>query len=244
MVIILRLLLLLIMMSGFITAFNSYDAEELYKKGHYDQALTIYTELIKQHTDNGPLWYNLGNTYLKTNQIGYAIFSYRKSAQLMGYDSDLSKNLAIARQEVINQVNDTDSFIILVRDRLMRLSIVNLFWIANSSLLILLIIYLIYIRKRYRPELMRNVSLTIFIATLLSWSLFGAVYYQQISLKYSVIIAEKTAVKSGPSKILPTLFYIHEGIELTILAKSNDWAKVKLNNGLEGWVKLSHMELI
>ncbi len=239
-----RIILIWTTIPFFIFGLTTQDAERYYKNGDYNQSQIIYNELIQKNPSIGPLWYNLGNAYLKSNELGKAIFAYRKSAQLMGYDSDLSKNLALARQQVINQITDQDSFLIILRNRLMTLSLVTWFWLANGILFILLISYILLKRQCFRVELLRNLFLIFLIFTVCSWSVLGALYYHQLILKHSVVIAEKSAVKSGPSQKLPTLFYIHEGIELTLLQQSNNWVKIKLSNGLQGWVRLDHMALI
>jgi tetratricopeptide (TPR) repeat protein len=226
------------------TPFN--DAEILYNSGQYAQSKAIYESLVTEYPHHGTLWYNLGNTYLKSDDLGMAIVSYRKATQRSGYNNnnDLIFNLTLARAMLIDKMSNEDTQSLFPwSNKLHTLSISTFFWAANGVLLLFLITWVI-VRFYGRIEFIQNLFVIFLVLTLGGWILFGALYKVQVMTKYGVLISKKVPVKSGPSDALPTLFYIHEGIELTILKYSGEWSAVELNNGLKGWILLKELVLI
>ena len=58
------------------------DANLFYSKGNYSKALLSYESLIDQKVQSSEMYYNLGNTYFKSNKIGHAILYYEKAKLL------------------------------------------------------------------------------------------------------------------------------------------------------------------
>jgi SH3-like domain-containing protein len=51
-------------------------------------------------------------------------------------------------------------------------------------------------------------------------------------------------VKSAPSSQSEDLFILHEGTKIQVLESFNDWSKIKLSDGMIGWVETYVMEEI
>ena len=239
------LFILIMIAQSICSAASPSEAERLYNEGKYEESAVVYTSLIESHGENASLWYNLGNAYLKSDAIGNAIFAYRKSAKLNGYDSDLFQNLQFARKKVIHSVAPSDSFLSFLQTKLSTLSISTWFWIANMTLLCILAG--LFLRKQPQivlPRFFNHFIQAISVVTVMSWIIFWGCFYYQIHLQNSVVVAKKSAIKSGPANTLPTLFYLHEGVELTVIKQTSDWAEIKLDNGLQGWVYLADISLI
>ena len=78
------------------------------------------------------------------------------------------------------------------------------------------------------------IPVSIFFTALLI--LFGMKYYQDVKIVKGVIIEKKVAVRTGPSLVLDTSFYIHEGTMVKLVRERQDWYEVELVNGFKGWV--------
>jgi uncharacterized protein YgiM (DUF1202 family) len=58
-------------------------------------------------------------------------------------------------------------------------------------------------------------------------------------------MAPSVAVKSSPSQTSTDLFLIHEGSKVEILdATMRDWMEVQFEEGKQGWVPVSALEVI
>lgn len=75
-------------------------AAELYKR-----AILLYEKIIEQgRIRNARLYYNLGNAYFLTEDIGRAILHYRRALQLDSDDVNIRNNLAFARSLRLDKV--------------------------------------------------------------------------------------------------------------------------------------------
>ena len=93
-----------------------------------------------------------------------------------------------------------------------------------------------YYQRRLTP-LAQQLWLATGLFTLGSGLLLWVSWSDTFSNHHGVIVSAKVMVKSGPSSTLPTLFYVHDGLDCTILQKRDTWSEIKLNNGFKGWIK-------
>ena len=54
--------------------------------------------------------------------------------------------------------------------------------------------------------------------------------------KPAVVFAEITEVKSEPQQSSSTAFMLHEGTKVFVLETLNNWKKIQLTDGTEGWI--------
>ncbi len=73
----------------------------------------------------------------------------------------------------------------------------------------------------------------------------GMAYYSFSTQKTNAILMEANAyVKSAPSSQSEDLFILHEGTKVLVLEKFNDWTKIKLSDGMIGWLESNVVEEI
>jgi SH3-like domain-containing protein len=51
-------------------------------------------------------------------------------------------------------------------------------------------------------------------------------------------------IKSAPSVQSEDLFILHEGTKVSVIEVFNDWTKIKLSDGMIGWVETDLVETI
>ena len=73
-----------------------YNANQAYGKRDYVEAVEDYVAILDMGLENGNLYYNIGNGFLRLGKAGYAILCYEKAKRLMPQDSDLKSNMAYA----------------------------------------------------------------------------------------------------------------------------------------------------
>ena len=59
-------------------------------------------------------------------------------------------------------------------------------------------------------------------------------YFEQ---QYGIVFSSPVYVKSEPADGSRSLVLIHEGLKVRILEVGQNWVKVRLANGSEGWIK-------
>jgi uncharacterized protein YgiM (DUF1202 family) len=58
------------------------------------------------------------------------------------------------------------------------------------------------------------------------------------------VISDEVDAFSGPGSEHTKIFAVHEGTKVTIERRDGDWALVRLNSGIGGWVEGKGMEEI
>lgn len=59
-----------------------FQANQFYEQGDYNKAIEQYSQLLNQNIASNAIHFNLGNAYFRGNQLGQAIFHFRKAFYL------------------------------------------------------------------------------------------------------------------------------------------------------------------
>ena len=73
------LLFIALLLAGLVFGEQKTDlskANSLYKSGQYAEAAVAYEEVMKKNGSAPELYYNLGNAYFKSDEIGKSILNY------------------------------------------------------------------------------------------------------------------------------------------------------------------------
>ena len=77
--------------------------DSAYLRNDFQTAIQIYEALLKQG-EAAEVYYNLGNSYYKINDIAHAILNYERALLLSPGNSDIRANLEIARAKTIDKI--------------------------------------------------------------------------------------------------------------------------------------------
>jgi len=84
-------------------------ASEAYRSGNFKLSIEQYENTISQYSQEGresaDLYYNLGNSYFRDNQIGKAILNYERALLLDPGDGDIRHNLRFARTRIEDRID-------------------------------------------------------------------------------------------------------------------------------------------
>ena len=69
--------------------------------------------------------------------------------------------------------------------------------------------------------------------------LFGRARLEK--LPFGVVLPDAVAVKDGADDNYRTSFEVHAGLRVRMIERDQDWLRVRLGNGLEGWVHASQI---
>ena len=97
---------------------------------------------------------------------------------------------------------------------------------------------LLFVRRRaaedHRAPLGAAAALLGVGAALMGAMLFGRATLDGIP--FGIVLPDKVAVKEGADPNYRTSFDVHAGLKVRLLDREHDWVRVRLANGLEGWV--------
>ena len=208
-------------------------ANKLYYEGKFAEAAPAYEKLVQAAPASAALYFNLGNAWFKAGQIGRAIVAYRKAERLTPRDPDIRANLQFAR----NQVQGPSLVPKRWQRGLDRLTLNEWTLLAAGALWIWLIALAIF---QWRPAWRRNfrtLLLGLTVATVLLSACLAAAIDQQRSVQTAVLVAPETMVRNGPLEESKNLFAIHDGAELRVLERKDDWLLVAIDARRTGWLR-------
>lgn len=217
-------------------------AQELYSK-----ALLRFEQLVSVGgVRNGQLFYNIGNTYFRMNDIGRAILSYRRAAELIPNDRNLIQNLEYARSRRGDQIREQQSV------KVMKLL---LFWHYDFSARtravvfgVCFVVFWIGLGLRlWRPEISPVWCLWVLGITALLF--VGSVIVEQQNEKSrvdGVIVVSEVIARKGNSESYQPSFKeaLHAGTELRVLEQRGDWYHAALGDGRDCWLPQNAVELV
>jgi tetratricopeptide (TPR) repeat protein len=208
-------------------------ANKLYYEGKFADAASAYDSLIQSGQRSAPLYFNLGNAFFKSGQVGRAIAAYRQAQLLTPRDPDIRANLQFARNQVQGPTLPSTAW----QRWSGRLSLNEWTLLTAGSLwLFLLLLALLQWRPRLARPL-RNGALALGLATLFLCSCLGAIAYENQSNRIAIIVAPDAVVRVGPLETAPNAFTVHDGAELRILDQRDDWLQVTTGPQRNGWVQ-------
>lgn len=244
------LILLLLFQHSFAAAPEELleEANEAYTRSEYKYAAELYEQILTEGMVSADLYYNLGNAYFKSNQLGPAIVNFERALRLRPADEDASHNLAVARSRIVDSTEQRPQ---LFYER---------WWKAAYSLQgsdgwavtsIILIIAFLAATSAYlfsKTVVWKKVSfyfmLLFFITGTLSLVFAQKQYNRFTSEKEAIIMQARVTAKSSPSAQSSDLFLMHEGTKVTIRNGLGEWKEISLPNGSVGWIKNESMEII
>jgi tetratricopeptide (TPR) repeat protein len=245
----LNIVVLLIIFSSkvFANADASAQAEKLYSEKKFKEAIVIYEDILTQNKESDKLYFNLGNCYLKTNQLGKAIYNYELAGKLNPKDDDISVNLNIANSKTIDKIDNKENYFIgaLKSSIANYYSTTSLAWISIFSLIITLSLLILFILSK--STLLKRVS---FMASVLSFCVCVCAMltgYFSLNLKkqthFAIILSHEVKIHTEPNEVSDSKFSLHEGTKVSVINQTDKWVNIKLANGNEGWVKSNNAGL-
>jgi len=212
-----------------------FHANALYGEERYAEAAAEYERLLAAGVESGPLYFNLGNAYFKTGDIGRAALAYERARRLIPADPDLQANLRFARDGAEPDAPPLVARLLfplatrLASDPLLRLA---------SGLGILLA--LVATSRRLVPALdLPGRRATAAVAVILLVVATSAAYrVLAIELPPSAVVVapQGATVRFEPSASGTAHFTTTTGAKLRVLSSRDQWAQVERADGTRGWI--------
>ncbi|MFQ5790350.1 MAG: tetratricopeptide repeat protein [Acidobacteriota bacterium] len=223
-------------------------AQALYDEGHFREAAAEYESLRGQGIEDGALYYNLGNAYFKSGQLGLAILSYERALRLMPGDEDTQANLDFANELIADVVEGAELPLFLRWAVELYQALRPDFWAGILSFTFVLggIATSVLLLGRWPPLRTLSVYALVILGFLaiVSAGVLAAKLHSVSDQVEAVVLVPSSDVRSGPGETNPQLVEVHEGFKVAVLGEREDWLQVRLPNGLVGWIRQEDIEVI
>lgn len=233
-------------------AAQSYaDANNAYKEGRWEAAVSQYEALVTAGVVHPDLYYNLGNAYFRCatettetkcpGGIGHAIYNYERALRLQPDFRAARENLRLARETVATRWEDrlkdaeSDPLWITVVTFLSISRLTIMFLVFNVLLFAGLTVNRFLATGFTRTALRVTNSFAavgLFVAVVL---LAGHIYYLE-DKDMGIVLPDQVQMREGTDPRSAERAQIHAGLRVEIIDREPGWLRVELANGHEGWV--------
>ena len=211
----------------------SFDsANKLYGQGKFSEAAAGYEKMIQSGAVSPAVYFNLGNAYFKSGQLGRAIAALREVEDLTPRDPDVRANLQFIRARVQGPTISPAAWqrwfaALTVNEWAMLTATVLWVWLALAVLI------------QFRPALKQSLRTLLWcggLATVVCGCCLS-VAWSSDSTKTAIVTVADAVAHNGPLDEAPAGATVHDGAELTVLDTKNDWLQVRVDNQRVGWIK-------
>ena len=219
---------------------NAFEAaNRLYFEGKFAEAATTYGMLAQSGQASGALYFNWGNALFKSGQIGRAIAAYRQAESLSPRDPDVRANLQFARNQRQGPTLSPRK-----SDQWLRKLTLNE-WATLAALAIWLFFgALAFLQLRpASPRTPKGFLGILGAAALLLCGCAVAALYDSRAEPEAIVVANDAIVRNGPLDESANAFTVHDGAELAVMDRKDDWLQVEAGGGRQGWIKKDQVVL-
>ena len=220
------------------------DGIEFYKEEKFAEAISAFSKIAGSGVRNSKLFYNLGNAYLKNDDLGHAVLWYERALTLTPDDPDLRFNYEYA----ISQTKDKKE------DKAISVFRILFFWkhllsakaVQVTAIILNVIFWFIVILRMVQKKvkiLKWPGYLTLILALVFTFTAFYN-YYETAYLRHAIILPSQVPVRSGLTDDSTELFVLHAGTKVKIEKEHKDFFRIYFSEGKIGWIRNDQLSVI
>jgi tetratricopeptide (TPR) repeat protein len=221
---------------------------ELYQQEKYEEAIEAYLKVDEMGYESPALYYNTGNAYFRSNQLGKSRLFFERALLLDPSDEDIKanlehvKSLLTDRFDVVPELFYKRWFNSLLRS-----------YGSNTWLIFTLVFFGVFLFSAsayvFSPSIRIKKSgfysgIIMFLLTLITFIFSSRQYYYQKDPDTAIVMEGSLVVKSAPRESGKDLFILHEGAKVWKENSVGEWTEIRISDGREGWVRLNAIEEI
>ena len=227
---------------------NFNDGVDLYNEGDYQKAIESFLKILENGQHSESLYFNLGNSYYKLNDIANSIYYYEKALNINPNNENVLNNLSFSQNMLIDKieelpVNQVTQFFNFISN---LFSINGWLFIGILFLYFFLIVFIIYYKSSNSNTKKNYFVLASVVIFLSVFSLLVGInkYEKNKNTIEAIIFADKIDFRSEPNYRSEVLFNLHAGTKVFVVEQLNDWVQVEIKDGNKGWIELQSIKKI
>lgn len=242
-----KLVFIFLFITQIFFAQNGFEkGNALYQKGEYEAAISAYQSVLNGKQQSAEVYFNLGNCYYKLNKVAPAIYNYEKALVFQPNDSEIINNLKFAQKMTIDEIKEVPKvgFAKLLRDFTAIFHYDSWAWIAVSLSTLFLLFFVGYYFSQitlWKRIFFIGMFVLVFLILI---SVLAAIFEKDhdVNERPAIIFSEVADVKGEPKASSSDVFVLHEGTKVYIKETLDNWRKVELTDGSEGWMESSALK--
>jgi tetratricopeptide repeat protein len=220
------------------TAFAKANAD--YSAGHFAEAVKGYESLVRGHHWSANVFYDLGNAYFRTGDVGRAILNYERALALNPTQPEAQANLRLVRDQSraleFAPSWPEEHLAFLTTNQYAILAAVA-FWLA-------VFVFAAMFFMRRRPVVW--IFLLLLLCAIAGGSVF-AIFAVETGTKgrdVAIVTAPKIQARLATAENAGTVLVLPPGSEIKILSTRGTWSYAALPNDLRGWIPAKSAERV
>jgi hypothetical protein len=224
------------------------EANRAYEAGRYDEAVTLFGQLVHDRGYSAPLCFDLANAEFKAGHLGLALLNYERARYLAPGDSDIDHNLQIVRKQAGLNPDPYRWWQIVLR---------SIDWTVWLGLILgaLALLFIAVIGTacadfwarvlRVSPYSLRRFFKGVIFICLPVFLFFGFVELSATGFNArieGVIVAKQVPVRLSPFDSAEQTGTLPEGELVTVEQRHNDYLWVDQRSHQSGWVQEKALE--
>lgn len=223
-------------------------ATDAYNSADYNTAIESYLAIIETGQHSSELYFNLGNSYYKLNQIAPSIYYYEKALLLKPNDAEIINNLGYAQNMALDAIElmPETGLSKIYNDITRQLSFDQWGYAAVIFVILFVLLYIAFYYLEYATQ--KRIA---FITSLLSLVLavvsvvFAVLQYSDFKAdKPAIVFDDEIKVTSEPNKKSQTVFTLHEGTKVNVLEELKGYKKIRIADGQTGWLNSESIKVL
>jgi len=223
-------------------------ANEAYADGNYQEAQRLYQSILKADEMSGELYFNLGNTHYKLENLAQSIYYYEKALKFNPQDEAILNNLNFAERMRLDQFErlpesevdqGLDSFITFFSVDTWSIVGIGLLFISALAFGVFL-----FFKRPFLKRLAFGFSLGFILLSVGAFSMAQTQVQQINNTSYAIIFEEEKILYEEPNPNSSILLNLHEGTKIKILDEFRSFYKVELPDGTTGWMDVEGLREI
>ena len=232
--------LLLLVSQVFFAQTGFEKGNDLYKSGKYELAAKEYESVLAANKESAQLYFNLGNCYYKLQQTAQSIYNYEKALVLDPTNKEALNNIKFAQKRTIDEIKVIPKvgFAKLLRDFTGIYPFDTWASISIGFAFLFLAFFIGYYFSQ-TGVIKRVFFAGMFIVLLFVLMSVAAAFFEKSYFdneRPAIVFAESADVRSEPQNASSSIFILHEGTKVYVEETLDNWKKIQLTDGTEGWI--------
>ncbi|MBZ0294952.1 MAG: hypothetical protein K8L99_20485 [Anaerolineae bacterium] len=221
------------------------QASSAYEAGDYTNAISLYRALLDGGIRDSRVYFNLGNAYYQSDNIGFALLNYRRAQQLSPRDGEIYQRLNLARSRRLDIQGDETLWLDAMST--FTLAVVTcheLGWIVLTLWFVFFACLIAWILLRTQRNVLRPILFATGLFLIVGLSLWLVRGFTEANRPAAVVVENTATVMSGPGEDYLELYRLYGGAEMRLLEVRDGWVRFMLPDQRQGWIPQSTVEQV
>lgn len=225
------------------------EADSAYYREDYAFAIAGYEQILQTGEESADIYYNLGNSYYKSKDIAKAILNYERALLLNPGDNDIRFNLKLANTKTVDKITPVSEIFFVTWFRSLSNVMSEHGWSVLGILTFLLALCMLALYIFARKISLKKLGFILAIISIIVCAfanIFASMQKAELlNRDHAIVMAASVTVRSTPNESGTELFILHEGTKVQIKDNTmKEWKEIRLEDGNEGWIQTSAIEVI